>query len=118
MRLVMTNRAERVAEDPLELRDAHDPTGVITDRCQVPNLSECDEPLVPRVVVGNRMEEVHVRQARQPAMVEVRKTPELEAFAHHRVEISVLGLLDVAIRRLRPEREVEYAAQRLTGIRA
>ena len=92
------DRAERLEQHPLELGQLHDAPGGVAHRRQVAHLGDHEEPLVPRVALRDRPEEVDVLDRRQPLEVEVLQPVQLQALGHHRVGVAEEGLLRVARR--------------------
>ncbi len=85
VRLEAADRLEHLDEHPLELRDGDDAPVVVADRGEVAHLGEGEQPLVLGICASDAVEEVDVLGRGQPLEGEVRKSPQVQAVAHHRV---------------------------------
>ena len=84
-RLDRAHRLERLADHPLELGQRGDAAGLVADRREVAHLGERDQPLVARVLVRHRAEQVDVLGRGQPLEVELAQPPHVHPLGHHRV---------------------------------
>ena len=82
----------------LELGQLHHVPGGVAHGREVADLGHHEEPLVARVALRDRPEEVDVLDRRQALEVEVLQPVQLQALRHHRVRVAEEGLLRVARR--------------------
>ncbi len=110
-RLDAADGAQRLEEHALELGQLDHVPRRAAHRGEVADLGHDEEPLVARVALGHRAEEVHVVHGGQALDVEVPQPLQLQALRHHGVHVPEGGLLRVAPRGHRAEGEVLHAAR-------
>src|SRR5579862_6320319 len=79
------------------MRQLHDATRLISDRSYVAHLRAREQPLIPRVIAGNGVDQVYIFDGRQTVDLEIAKPPEMQPLAHHGVDSAVELLLFIPI---------------------
>ena len=110
-RLEAAHPGERFHQHVLELRQLHEPAGLVAHRCEVAHLGHGEQPLVARVLAGDAVEEVDLFRRRQAVEMEVPQPPELQPQGHHGVDAAVDLLLLERAAGLAPEGEVLRAGR-------
>ena len=110
-RLEEPDARQRLRQHAFQMGKLYDPPRLIPHRSQIAHFRTNEEPLILRVVVGDRMEKVDIFHRRQPFNSKVVKPPQAEPFAHHRMESAVELLLFIGVFARRAIGEMLRAAQ-------
>ncbi len=112
--LERAHRLERAAHHPLQLGQGGDAAVLVAHGREVAHLGQRDEPLVARVLVRGRAEEVDVLRGRQALEVELAQPPHVHPLGHHRMQAAERGILGVGpVAGARERAHVDRALARL-----
>ena len=91
--LVVPDGGKRLHEHALELRDGGDPSRVVENDGEVPNLREREQALVAGVLPCDRVEQIDVLHRGETGDVELREPPEVVPLPEHGMQVAEAELL-------------------------